>query len=258
MLLRPAATGRVRGLTGDLPSQHARSCRSTSHQQNAICAAHRHLRVRIVSDAMLSENRQKLFFAFPGKQVVLSLQHAWLDIPCQSQILLPQPLRLLSTLTFPLHNLHQLLDLIRRKVTNSKPLELPSPVRLIHRSRLFFQRSDSVRHMEVQNVNLLSVQLFLAGCEAVSNILKRVWSISQSADLGADSGPAEVLLRQSLLTGTEVVDGVGGGCIELDMAVLAEEIKGLLEVVADEGVADAAGAEDDFGGLVGRHCGDVG
>ena len=37
------------------------------------------------------------------------------------------------------------------------------------------------------------------------------------------------------------------------MAVFAEEIEGLLEVVASEGVADTSGAEDDFCGLVGGH-----
>lgn len=105
--------------------------------------------------------------------------------------------------------------------------------------------------MEVQNVNLLSTQLLLAGCEAVPNILRRVCSFSHSADFGAETGPAEVLLRQSFLAGTEVVDGVGGGCVELDVAVLVEEFEGLLEVVAGEGVADTSGAEDDFGGLVG-------
>ena len=88
VFLRPAATGRVCRLMGDLSSQHARSCRSTLHQQQAMYTAHRHLRVCIICDAMLSENRQQLLFAFPGKQVVLSLQHARLDISCQSQIML--------------------------------------------------------------------------------------------------------------------------------------------------------------------------
>lgn len=206
---------------------------------------------------MLSEHRQQLLFTFPSKQVVLSLQHARLDIPCKSQIVAPS-LQKLKILTFPLHNLHQLLNLLRRKITNPKPLELPSPERLIHRSSLFLQRCNSIRHMEVQDVNLLATKLFLAGRKAVSDILERVWAGFHCADFGAETGPGEVLLRQSFLAGAEIVDGVGGGCVEFGVAVLAEEVESLLEVVAREGVADAAGAEDDFDGFVGgSHDGEL-
>jgi hypothetical protein len=103
--------------------------------------------------------------------------------------------------------------------------------------------------VEVQNVNLLAIQLFLAGRKAVSNVLGRIRCVSHGTDFGAKTGPAEILLCQRFLAGTEVIDWVGGSCVELDMAVFAEEIEGLLEVVADEGVADASGAEDDFGGF---------
>jgi hypothetical protein len=160
-------------------------------------------------------------------------------------------------LTLPLHNLHQLLNLLRRKVANTKPLEFPSSESLVHRSRLLLQRSHSIRHVEVQNVNLFATKLFLAGRKAVSDILKRVGPLFHGADFGAETRPAQILLCQSFLAGSEVVDGIRGSCVELDMAVLAEEIESLLEVVAGEGVADASGAEDDFGGLVGRHRGDL-
>lgn len=203
---------------------------------------------------MLSENRQQLFFALPSKQVVLSLQHAWFNISFENQLMMPR-LEPLMTLTFPLHNLHKVLNLLGRKVADTKPLELPSAVGLVHRSRLFLQRGDSIRHMEVQNVNLLATQLFFAGRKAVSDILEGVRSLFHGADLSAETRPAEILLCQCFLTGAEVVDRVRGGCVELDMAVLAEEIEGFLEVVAGEGVADASGAEDDFGGLVGGHGG---
>ena len=205
---------------------------------------------------MLSENRQQLFLALPSKQIVLSLQYAWLDVSFGNQLMLPQP-EPLVTLTLPFHNLHELFDLLGREVADTKPLELPSTVRLVHRRRLFLQRSDSVRHMEVQDVDILATQLFFAGCKTVSDILKRVGPLFHGADFGAETCPAQILLCQSFLAGTEVVDRVRGGCVELDMAMLAEELEGILKIIASEGVADASGAEDDFCGFVGGHRGDV-
>jgi hypothetical protein len=202
---------------------------------------------------MLAENWQQLFFAFPSKQIVLSLEHTRLDVSWQSQCVPLQP-RKPSALTFPLHNLHQLLDVLGREVADTKPLEPPSPVGFVHRSRLLFHRSDSVRHVEVVDVDFLSIELLLAGFEASSDILERVCTLFHGADFGAETSPRQVLLSQRFLAGAEIVDRISRGGVELDVAMLAEKIECYLYIITTQTVTNASGTEDDFGGLVRRHA----